>query len=86
MSVISVKTKYHVPPRQNSETGKGCIAYLSDENHIMRVTSLQFATCVNQATVVILNQLLGNDLKNKLAIQMQMWNCIQLFNLSIWKN
>lgn len=31
MSVISVKTKYHVPPRQNSETGKGCIAYLSDE-------------------------------------------------------
>ena len=31
MSVICVKTKYHVPPRQNSETGKGCIAYLSDE-------------------------------------------------------
>lgn len=31
MSVISVKTKYHVPPRKNSETGKGCIAYLSDE-------------------------------------------------------
>lgn len=31
MSVISVKTKYHVPSRQNSETGKGCIAYLSDE-------------------------------------------------------
>ncbi|MHC3514599.1 relaxase/mobilization nuclease domain-containing protein (plasmid) [Limosilactobacillus reuteri] len=31
MSVISVKTKYHVPPRKNSETGKDCIAYLSDE-------------------------------------------------------
>lgn len=31
MSVISVKSKYHVPPRRNSETGKGCIAYLSDE-------------------------------------------------------
>ncbi|MCW3764732.1 relaxase/mobilization nuclease domain-containing protein [Weissella confusa] len=31
MSVISVKTKYHVPPRRNSETGKGCINYLSDE-------------------------------------------------------
>lgn len=31
MSVISVKTKYHVPPHKNSETGKGCIAYLSDE-------------------------------------------------------
>ena len=31
MSVISVKTKYHTPPRKNSETGKGCIAYLSDE-------------------------------------------------------
>lgn len=31
MSIISVKTKYHTPPRKNSETGKGCIAYLSDE-------------------------------------------------------
>lgn len=31
MSVISVKTKYHTPPRKNSETGKGCIAYLNDE-------------------------------------------------------
>ncbi|MGF0133272.1 relaxase/mobilization nuclease domain-containing protein [Limosilactobacillus reuteri] len=31
MSVISVKSKYHVPPRKNSETGKGCINYLSDE-------------------------------------------------------
>lgn len=31
MSVISVKTKYHTPPHKNSETGKGCIAYLSDE-------------------------------------------------------
>ena len=31
MSVISVKSKYHVPPHKNSETGKGCIAYLNDE-------------------------------------------------------
>ena len=31
MSIISVKTKYHTPPRKNSETGKGCIAYMSDE-------------------------------------------------------
>lgn len=31
MSVISVKTKYHTPPHKNSETGKGCIAYLNDE-------------------------------------------------------
>lgn len=31
MSVISVKSKYHVPPRRNSKTGKGCIAYLNDE-------------------------------------------------------